>query len=116
MGSTKLKATDSSFKVKQDKLRRNKSGRQKLRDRIGIFEIQITMKLLVSALFGLMIAESYAISFFEVVVEEWEGWKTVHQKNYDTPEEEKKNCQTQHSLPQGSSQLQIGDEPLWRSV
>jgi len=53
------------------------------------FGIQITMKLLILALFGLMIAESYAISFFEVVVEEWEGWKTVHQKNYDTPEEEK---------------------------
>merc|ERR1712241_535878 len=53
------------------------------------FGIQITMRLLILALFGLMIAESYAISFFEVVVEEWEGWKTVHQKNYDTPEEEK---------------------------
>merc|ERR1712203_794650 len=35
------------------------------------------------------IAESYAVSFFEVVVEEWEGWKTVHQKSYHSAEEEK---------------------------
>jgi len=47
------------------------------------------MKLLALALFGFVIAESYAVSFFEVVVEEWEGWKTVHQKSYHSAEEEK---------------------------
>ena len=43
-------------------------------------QIEVTMKLLALALFGFVIAESYAVSFFEVVVEEWEGWKTVHRK------------------------------------
>lgn len=47
------------------------------------------MKLLALALFGLVIAETYAVSFFEVVVEEWELWKSVHQKAYNSPEEEK---------------------------
>jgi hypothetical protein len=45
-----------------------------------LLQIEVTMKLLALALFGFVIAESYAVSFFEVVVEEWEGWKTVHRK------------------------------------
>ena len=45
-----------------------------------LLQIKVTMKLLALALFGFVIAESYAVSFFEVVVEEWEGWKTVHRK------------------------------------
>merc|ERR1712210_419835 len=54
-----------------------------------LLRIEVTMKLLALALFGFVIAESYAVSFFEVVVEEWEGWKTVHQKSYHSAEEEK---------------------------
>jgi len=46
------------------------------------------MKLIVLALMGL-VASTYAVSFFEVVVEEWEGWKLLHQKNYSTFDEEK---------------------------
>lgn len=34
-------------------------------------------------------ATAYGVSFFEVVVEEWEGWKILHQKNYSTATEEK---------------------------
>jgi len=30
-----------------------------------------------------------AVSFFELVVEEWETWKQMHAKNYDSPTEEK---------------------------
>merc|ERR1712008_137895 len=55
----------------------------------SLLRIEVTMKLLALALFGFVIAESYAVSFFEVVVEEWEGWKTVHQKSYHSAEEEK---------------------------
>jgi len=47
------------------------------------------MKLLSLALFGLVIAQTYAVNFFEVVVEEWELWKSVHQKTYANTEEEK---------------------------
>lgn len=46
------------------------------------------MKLLFLALLGL-VASTYAVSFFEVVVEEWEGWKLLHQKNYSSVDEEK---------------------------
>merc|ERR1711963_167986 len=45
------------------------------------------MKLIL-ALLGLAVS-CQAVSFFEVVVEEWEGWKLVHQKQYDSIEEEK---------------------------
>jgi len=45
------------------------------------------MKCLV-VLFGLL-ASAYAVSFFEVVVEEWEAWKVIHRKSYNSTEEEK---------------------------
>ncbi len=45
------------------------------------------MKVLL--LLGFLAYTAQAVSFFEVVVEEWEGWKMVHQKNYTSPEEEK---------------------------
>jgi len=47
------------------------------------------MKLLSLALFGLVIAQTYAVNYFEVVVEEWELWKSVHQKTYASADEEK---------------------------
>ena len=50
---------------------------------------KVTMKLLSLALFGLVIAQTYAVNFFEVVVEEWELWKSVHQKAYANADEEK---------------------------
>ena len=37
------------------------------------------MKVLVVALLSLA-AVAQAVSFFEVVVEEWEGWKLVHRE------------------------------------
>jgi len=46
------------------------------------------MKLSLVVLLGFL-ATSYAVSFFEVVVEEWEAWKTIHRKDYNTTEEEK---------------------------
>jgi len=45
------------------------------------------MKTLV-VLFGLL-ASTYAVSFFEVVLEEWEAWKVIHRKSYNNTEEEK---------------------------
>jgi len=36
-----------------------------------------------------LLASAYAVSFFEVVIEEWEHWKLQHGKNYTNPEEEK---------------------------
>ena len=45
------------------------------------------MKCLV-VLFGFL-ASAYAVSFFEVVVEEWEAWKVIHRKSYNSTEEEK---------------------------
>ena len=45
------------------------------------FQIKITMKLLILAIFGLMIVESYAVSVYDAMVEEeWEGWKSLHRK------------------------------------
>lgn len=32
------------------------------------------------ALLAFFMASAQAVSFFEVVVEEWEGWKLVHRK------------------------------------
>lgn len=46
------------------------------------------MKLSLVVLLGFL-ATSYAVSFFEVVVEEWEAWKTIHRKDYNSTEEEK---------------------------
>jgi len=46
------------------------------------------MKLSLVVLLGFL-ATSYAVSFFEVVVEEWEAWKTIHRKGYNSTEEEK---------------------------
>ena len=45
-----------------------------------VFFQRVKMKLLSLALFGLVIAQTYAVNFFEVVVEEWELWKSVHRK------------------------------------
>eukprot|EP00094_Tigriopus_californicus_P005515 TCALIF_05314-PA protein Name:"Similar to Cp1 Cathepsin L (Drosophila melanogaster)" AED:0.11 eAED:0.11 QI:144/1/1/1/1/1/4/133/333 len=36
----------------------------------------------------LLLGTASAVSFFEVVVEEWEAWKFVHAQNYSTPAEE----------------------------
>lgn len=45
------------------------------------------MKLLLAL--TLLVSTASAVSFFEVVVEEWEGWKYLHGQNYTTPAEEK---------------------------
>jgi len=85
------------------------------------------MKLLSLALFGLVIAQTYAVNFFEVVVEEWELWKSVHQKTYANAEEEKfrmkifmenKQRIAKHNtrFAQGTSQLQFRNESLWGFV
>ena len=39
--------------------------------------------------FLLALSATKAISFFELVVEEWETWKLTHDKEYDTQTEEK---------------------------
>ena len=38
---------------------------------------------------AVLVSAASAISFFELVVEEWETWKQVHAKAYETPTEEK---------------------------
>nr|AKO90279.1 cathepsin L1 [Tigriopus japonicus] len=45
------------------------------------------MKFLVAL--SLLVSTASAVSFFEVVVEEWEAWKYIHGQNYSTPAEEK---------------------------
>jgi len=47
---------------------------------------QVRMRLFV---FLLALSATKAISFFELVVEEWETWKLTHDKEYDTQTEEK---------------------------
>eukprot|EP00094_Tigriopus_californicus_P005518 TCALIF_05315-PC protein Name:"Similar to Cp1 Cathepsin L (Drosophila melanogaster)" AED:0.20 eAED:0.21 QI:41/0.45/0.33/1/0.54/0.5/12/28/835 len=37
----------------------------------------------------LLLGSASAVSFFEVVVEEWESWKFAHAQNYSSPAEEK---------------------------
>eukprot|EP00095_Tigriopus_kingsejongensis_P000982 maker-scaffold39_size501901-snap-gene-1.17 protein:Tk00982 transcript:maker-scaffold39_size501901-snap-gene-1.17-mRNA-1 annotation:"cathepsin i" len=45
------------------------------------------MKLFLAV--ALLASTASAVSFFEVVVEEWEAWKFVHTRNYTSPTEEK---------------------------
>ena len=45
------------------------------------------MKLLLAL--SMLVYAASAVSFFEVVVEEWESWKVVHGKSYKSAEEEK---------------------------
>merc|ERR1712180_466449 len=53
-------------------------------------EQAVRMRLLLPVLLlcGLLSAAG-AVSFFELVVEEWETWKLTHDKAYDSPTEEK---------------------------
>ena len=51
---------------------------------IKFFQI---MKLILSLLF--VIRTVSAVSFFDVVVQEWEEWKMLHGRNYDSQTEEK---------------------------
>jgi len=46
------------------------------------------MKLLLFCLLGLVSA-AQAVSFFQLVLEEWETFKILHRKDYDSPTEEK---------------------------
>jgi cathepsin L len=46
------------------------------------------MKLSVFLL-AFVLGTAYSVSFYDIVIEEWESWKLFHQKNYTSPMEEK---------------------------
>ena len=65
-------------------------------------------------LFGiaLFLYSVQAITFVDVVLEEWETWKLTHNQKYDSHLEEKFRLKT---YTQGQAQLHPEDEQVWGS-